>query len=73
MITENSTLLISAVESESLSTVHVNSDACLYCSGRTRSDPKLNALNRIRPSKKNYYFFIFNCVLFEKLVFNIIQ
>jgi len=34
-----------------------------------------NTLNRVRPSKiknKNYFLF-FNCVLFEKLVFNIIQ
>jgi len=34
-----------------------------------------HALNRVQPSKiknKNYFLF-FNCVLFEKLVFNIIQ
>ena len=38
----------------------------LHCFGRSGSGPKLNALNRVRPSKKiNFYFF--NCVLFEKL------
>jgi hypothetical protein len=48
----------------SLSTVH----------GRTRSGLNINVLDRVRSSKKNSIFiFIFNCVLFEKLVFNIIQ
>jgi len=33
-----------------------------------------NALNQVLPHKiKNIYFLIFNCVLFEKLVLNIIQ
>ena len=49
---------------ETCTTVHVNSDTCLYCSGRTGSGPKLNALNRVRPSKKiKLNFFIFNYVL----------
>jgi hypothetical protein len=30
-------------------------------------------LNRIRSNKIKKIFFIFNCVLFEKLVLNIIQ
>jgi hypothetical protein len=38
---------------ETCPTIHVNSGTCLYCSGRTGSGPKLNALNRVRPSKKN--------------------
>jgi hypothetical protein len=42
------------------------SGVTLHCSGQSGSGPKLNALNRVRPSKKiNFYFF--NCVLFEKL------
>jgi len=42
------------------------------CFGRTGSGSKLkNTLNRVQPSKiKNIFF---NCILFEKLVFNIIQ
>jgi hypothetical protein len=32
-----------------------------------------NALNRVRPSKIKKIFFIFNYVLFKKLVLNIIQ
>jgi hypothetical protein len=32
-----------------------------------------NALNQVRPNKIKKIFFIFNCVLFIKLVLNIIQ
>jgi hypothetical protein len=58
-----------------LFTVHIHEQwrVQLHCSreqwgvsGRTESGPKLNALNRVRPSKKNNFYF-FNCVLFEKL------
>ena len=53
----------------------VNSGGMLHYSGLTGSDPKLKMhWTGVRPSKiknKNYFLF-FNCVLFEKLVFNII-
>jgi hypothetical protein len=69
-VTESSSkllLLCAAVESEfnslfiveTFSTVHVKNGECLYCSGRIRSGPNLNALNQIRPSKKNYFIFYF--------------
>jgi hypothetical protein len=47
----------SAMESESISTVHVNSGDILHFSGRTGSGPKLNALNRVRSSKKIKFYF----------------
>ena len=63
-----------AVESESLSTVHVNSEDILYFSGQTGSGPKLNALNRIRSSKNKKFYFLFLIVFYsKKLIFNIIQ
>jgi hypothetical protein len=50
---------------ESVSTVH----------DRTESNPNLNALDRVRPNKikKIPKKFLRYCVLFEKLVFKIIQ
>jgi hypothetical protein len=49
---------------ESVSTIH----------GQSRFSTNLNVLDWVWPSKKKIYFiFVFNCVLFEKLVFNIIQ
>ena len=52
-VTQSSSLLLFFffVESESLSTVHVNSWVTLHCSCRTGSGSKLNALNRVWPSK----------------------
>jgi hypothetical protein len=43
----------------SLSTVHVNSGDTFHYFGRTGSDPKLNALNWIRPSKKKFNFYFY--------------
>jgi hypothetical protein len=34
---------------------------------------RFKALNQVRPNKIKKIFFIFNCVLFEELVLNIIQ
>jgi len=49
---------------ESVSTIH----------GQFRFSTNLNVLDWVWPSKKKFNFiFVFNCVLFEKLVFNIIQ
>jgi hypothetical protein len=49
---------------ESVSTIH----------GQSRFSTNLNVLDWVWPSKKKINFiFVFNCVLFEKLVFNIIQ
>jgi hypothetical protein len=47
---------------ENVSTIHinnVNNGAYLQCSGRTGSDLKLNALNRVRPNKIKKYIFNF--------------
>jgi hypothetical protein len=47
---------------ENVSTINinnVNNGAYLQCSGRTGSDLKLNALNRVRPNKIKKYIFNF--------------
>jgi len=76
----SSSLLLASCVEKSFSTVHLsdsivyaNSGACLYCSNRTRFDPKLNALNRVRHSKiKKIFYFLFLIVFYsKKLVFKL--
>ena len=49
----------------SVSIVHVNSENTLLF-GRTRSGSKLNALNRVQPSKKIQFLFLFLIVFYSK-------
>ena len=51
----------------------MNSEVCFTVpAGPVRFNAK-NVLNQVQSNKIKKIFFIFNCVLFEKLVLNIIQ
>jgi len=59
------------------STVHgfplMNSGACSTVPAEPVRFNVKNTLNRVRSNKIKKIFLIFNCVLFEKIVLNIIQ